>query len=324
MTLWFRRLFAALCIAAGVVSAIQAHAGSWPDRPITLVVPFAPGGSTDATARLLASELNGVLGKPVVVENRGGAGGNIGATFVARSAADGYTFLLATNAQAAARKLYRELQYDLTKDFTPVAPVVSFPNVLVVRSDFPAKTLKAFIAYVADKKGPMNYGSAGNGSSHHLATALFNRLVHGSMVHIPFKGGGPANVALLGGEVQMNIAPLVEVMPYINAGKLRPLGVTTTEPAALYPDVPAIDSVLNGFDIKLWSAVLAPSGTAPEIIEKMNAAVRKVLRKPDVEKKLEAMGYSIFDDSVQQSKDFFNAELERWGKMVDASGAQIN
>jgi len=301
-----------------------AKAASWPERSITLVVPFAPGGSTDTTARVLASGLTQVLGQPVVVENRGGAGGNIGAGLVAQAAPDGYTYLFATNAHAAAKRLYRDLPYDLKRDFVPVAQVVSFPNVLVVGTDFPAKTLEEFVDYVAGKKGTVNYGSAGNGSSHHLATALFNRMVHGDMTHVPFKGGGPANVALLAGQVQANIAPLVEVMPYIDAGKLRALGVTTAEPAPRYPDVPPINTVLPGFEVTLWSGVLAPAGTPPDVVERMNAAIRQVLHQPAVVEKLTGMGYSIFDEPVEKLGALYDEEIDRWGKMVEISGAEVN
>ncbi len=324
MQIRFQKAFAAACLATGLLAGANASAVSWPERPITLVVPFAPGGSTDTTARLLAAGLTEVLGKPVVVDNRGGAGGNIGASLVAQAKADGYTYLFATNAHAAATKLYRRLSYDLKRDFVPVAQVVSFPSVVVVQTDFPARSLQEFVDYVAQKKGPVNYGSAGNGSSHHLTTSLMNRMIKGEMVHIPFKGGGPAAVALLGGQVQMNIAPLIEAMPYISSGQLRPLGVTTAEPAPLYPDVPPIASVLPGYEVQMWSGVLAPTGTSPEIIEQMNAAIRQVLHEPQVAQKLEGMGYRIFDEPVGTLKAIYDTEIERWSQLVELSGAEIN
>lgn len=324
MHIKLRRLLAAATVISGLTASAVTSAATWPARPVTLVVPFAPGGSTDTAARIVASALGEVLGKAVVVENRPGAGGNIAAGFVAQTPKDGYTYLFATNAQAAGQTLYRNLSYDLKRDFTPVALAVSFPSVLVVPSNFPAKTLEEFVDYVAKKKGALNYGSAGNGSAQHLVTALFNKRINGEMNHVPFKGGGPANVALLSGDIQAIIGPVVEEMPYINDGKFRALGVSTTAPAPLYPNVPPIATVLPGFDITMWSGVLAPTGTPPAIIEQFNAAMRQVLQKPEIVKKLTAMGFSIYDKPVGDLKDFLGEEVDRWGKMVEISGAEIN
>ena len=306
------------------INSFASAATNWPERAVTLVVPFAPGGSTDTTARQVAAELSDVLGQTVIVDNRGGAGGNIGAGIVAKAAADGYTYLFATNAHAASMTLYKQLSYDLKKDLVPVAQVVSFPNVLVVRPEFEAQTLEQFIDYASKKKGPINYGSAGNGSSHHLAGALLNRMIEGNMSHVPFKGGAPANVALLAGQIQANVAPLIEVMPYLNSGKLKALAVTTPERSPLYPDVPPMNSALPGYEIRLWSGILAPSGTSAEIINKMNAAIREVLKRPAVVKKFTSMGYSMFDEPVSALDAIYDQEIKRWGELVEISGAQTN
>ncbi|MGE4369108.1 MAG: Bug family tripartite tricarboxylate transporter substrate binding protein [Burkholderiaceae bacterium] len=317
----------ALClVSTGLLLGAQASVAQqqWPDRPVTLVVPFPPGGSTDTTARIVAEGLQDVLKQTVIVENKAGAGGNIGAGYVANAKADGYTYLFATNAHAASVTLYKSLTYDFRKDLTPTAQIVSFPNVLVVKADFPANNLKEFVEYVKTSKDPVNYGSAGNGSSHHLATALLNKQAGGNMQHVPFKGGAPANVALLGGQVQANVAPLAEVMPNVKAGKLRALGVTTAERSDLLPSVPAIGEVLPGYEVTLWSGILAPSGTPKPILQKMNVAVRKVLKDPKVAERLKDLGYNIYDEPLEKLNALYDKEVENWGNMVKISGAQVN
>lgn len=297
---------------------------NWPTRPVTLIVPFAPGGSTDVTARQLADGLREELGQMVIVENRAGAGGNIGATAVAQASPDGYTLLMATNAHAAATALYEQLQYTLRKDLVPVAQVVSFPNVLVVNSASPIKTLQGFVDHLRQGKEPLTYGSAGNGSSQHLAGALLNNMAQGKMMHIPYKGGAPANAALLAGQIQSVIAPLVEVLPFIKSGQLRALGITTREPSPLLPGVPPIATALPGYEVTLWSGILAPAGTPEPIVRKLNAAVRKVLKQPEMAKKLADQGYRAFDEAPEALGPLYDKEVERWARMVELSGAKIN
>lgn len=286
-------------------------------------MPFAPGGSTDTTGRLIAEKLRPILGQTVVVDNRGGAGGNIGANLVAKSAPDGYTLLMAINAHAAAGALYKKLQYQFLGDLKPAAQIVSFPNVLVVRKDFPVKTLAEMVTYIREKKGALNYGSAGNGSSQHLSTALFNKMLNGDMVHVPFKGGALANAALLSGDVQVVIASFVEVQPYLKAGTLRALGVTSKERLSLLADVPAINEALPGYDVVLWNGIMVPAGTPEPIVNRINAAVRKVLADPEFKKSLAAQGYTTFDVAPAELQRIYQTETEKWHRMVAVSGAHV-
>lgn len=319
----FRTAAALACAAAFVMQAAMAQQ-SWPARPITLVVPFAPGGSTDITARQLAEGLRAELGQTVVVDNKAGAGGNIGAKVVADAQPDGYTLLVATNAHAASPTLYKTMSYDFRKDLVPAAQIVSFPNVLVVRPDFPARDLKEFTDYVKNNKGQIAYGSAGNGSSQHLSTALLNNGLNGTMMHVPYKGGAPAVTALMAGDIQTLVAPLIEVLPFIKAGKLKALGITTTEPSPLLPGVPSIAEVLPGYEVMMWSGLLAPAGTPEPVLHKINAAVRKVLKAPEMSRKLAEQGYRTFDVPVKELPAMYDKEVQRWGHMVRISGARVD
>lgn len=317
-------LKAMLAFATGLGMLGPVVAQEWPTKSVTITVPFAPGGSTDTTARILAEKLRNELGQHVIVDNRGGAGGNIAAGIVAKAAPDGYTMLLATNAIVTSPTLYKSLSYDLKKDLVPVVQIVNFPNVLVVNKDFPAQNLSEFVEYAKAAKGPLNYGSAGNGSSQHLSTALLNNMINGQMVHVPFKGGALANAALLGGQIELVIAPLVEVLPHIKAGTLKALGITAKTRSPLLSDVPAIDEVLPGYEVVLWNGLLAPANTPPAIIDRLNQAVRKVLREPDMQAKMASQGYRTFDYAPSELKQFYAQEQEKWGHMVKISGATLN
>lgn len=320
----FRTVAAALACTVAFATQPAAAQQGWPSRPITLVVPFAPGGSTDITARQLAEGLRAELGQTVVVDNKAGAGGNIGAKVVADAQPDGYTLLVATNAHAASPALYKTLQYNFRKDLVPVAQVVSFPNVLVVRPDFPARDLKEFAEYVKSNKGPIAYGSAGNGSSQHLSTALLNNMLNGKMTHVPYKGGAPAATALIAGDIQTLVSPLIEVLPFIKAGKLRALGTTTMDRSPLLPGVPSIAEVLPGYEVTMWSGVMAPAGTPEPVLRKINAAVRKVLKGPEVSRKLAEQGYRTFDVPLEQLPAMYDKEVERWAHMVRISDARVD
>ncbi|MBV6307219.1 tripartite tricarboxylate transporter substrate binding protein [Candidimonas humi] len=311
-------------LAGLLLSTGAAHAAAWPDHPLTLVIPFAAGGSTDSTGRLLAQKLGQELGEQVVVDNRAGAGGNIGSAFVAKARPDGYTLLLATSTIATNVSLYKNMGFDLRKDLVPVSQVALIPNVLVVNTQFPAKTLKEFVSYVQQKKGPVDYGSAGNGSSQHLSGALFNHMAGGAMMHVPYKGGAPANLDLLAGRIQAVFAPLVEVLPYIQGGKLRALAVTTKQRSTRLPEVPAVDEVLPGYDVTLWNGVFAPAGTPPAVVEKIAAAVHKITQDPQVRKILAEQGTIPVGSSPADFKKLLGSEIDKWGKMVKISGAKVN
>jgi len=317
----FRITLAACLAAAGFAS----HAQEWPARKaITMVVPFAAGGSTDATARLLAEKLGKELGQQVIVDNRVGAGSNIGSAFVAKAVPDGYTLLFATSTLATNVTLYKNMGYDLRKDLVPVAQVAQIPNVLMVNNDLPARSLQEFTDYVRQKKGPVNYGSAGSGSASHLAGALFNSMAKGDMQHVAYKGGAPANTDLIGGQIQAVFSPLVEVLPFIEGGKLRALGVTTKTRSQRLPNVPAITEVLPGFEVALWNGVLAPAATPPAIVNKLAAAIQKVTQDPAVRKTLADQGSTPVGNTPAEFKKVLDQEVDKWARLVKLSGATVD
>jgi tripartite-type tricarboxylate transporter receptor subunit TctC len=312
-----------LICAALIFSTCAAFAQSdWPQRPITLVVPLSPGGSTDSTARLIAQKLKDELGQPIIIENRVGAGSNIGTQFVVNAAPDGYTLLMATSTLAANMTLYKNIPFDIQKDLAPVSQIALIPNVLMVNPELPVKTLGEFITLVRQKE--VNYGSAGNGTSQHLSGALFNSMVHGKMVHVPYKGGAPANVDLLAGHIQLVFSPLVEILPFIETGKLRALGVTTKARSPRLPNLPAIDEALPGFDVALWNGILAPAKTPPAVIAKLYAAVHKVMQNPEVLKTFAEQGTNPVGSTPAEFKQLIAAEVPKWAKLVKLSGAELN
>ncbi|MBW8268671.1 Bug family tripartite tricarboxylate transporter substrate binding protein [Caldovatus aquaticus] len=258
-----RSLLAALAATPLVPRAAGAQQGQWqPDRPIRIVVPFAPGGATDTMARLVAEAISGPLGQSVVVENRTGAGATIGAEYVARSAPDGYTLLMGTNTpMAAAPAIHPNLSYDPLRDFAAVSIVALSPNMAAVHPSVPANTLQEFIAYARANPGKVSYGSAGVGSSQHIAGALLAHMAGLEMTHVAYRGGAPAALDLIAGRVQLVINPLIEVLPYIREGKIRPLGATTRQLHVLFPDLPSIGGVLPGFEVASWQGPFAPART---------------------------------------------------------------
>lgn len=320
----FRVCIKAIACALFLLQAgSPAFADTWPSRPIKLIVPYPPGGSTDITARVVAENLRPLLGQTVVIDNRPGAGGNIGADAVAKSAPDGYTFLMATSTHVTNMSLYKNLPYDFVQDLTPVAQVAFIPNVLVVGLNLPVGNLSEFIAYVKSGKYPVNYGTAGNGSSQHLSAALFNSMVAGNMVHVPYKGGAPATADLLAGQIQAYFGPLVEVLSHIRAGKVKALGITTKKRSPLLPEVPTISEALPGYEVALWNGILAPAKTPADIVNKLNDAVVKVLNLPEVKARLAEQGSEPVGSSPAEFKQFIAAEVGKWKELVRISGAKI-
>lgn len=311
------------CALLLVLAAFPVFADTWPSRPIKLVVPYPPGGSTDVTARVIAENLRPVLGQTVVIDNRPGAGGNIGAEAVAKSAPDGYILLMATSTHVTNMSLYKNLPYDFVQDLTPVSQITFIPNVLVVGNNLPASNLAEFIAYVKSGKYAVNYGTAGNGSSQHLSSALFNSMVAGNMVHVPYKGGAPATADLLAGQIQAYFGPLVEVLTHIRGGKVKALGITTKKRSPLLPEVPTIAEALPGYEVALWNAILAPAKTPVEIVNKLNEAIVKVLNLPEVKARLAEQGSEPVGNSPTEFKQFIAAEVDKWRSLVAISGARI-
>lgn len=297
-------------------------AEAWPSKSIRLIVPFAPGGSTDLTARVLAEGLRPLLGQTLVIDNRPGAGGNIAGEVAAKSAPDGYTFLVSTATLAGNVSLYKNLRYDFVRDFAPVTQVFASSNVLVVSPSLPVANLADFVTYV--KSGQkVNYGSGGHGTSQHLAAALFNNMVGGSMVHVAYKGGAPATTALLGGEVQVIFAPLIEVIPHIKSGAIKALGVCGKKRSAMVPSVPVIADLVPGYESTSWGGIVAPAKTPADIVNKLSEAIVKVMNQPSVRAHLAEGDKEPVGSSPAEFKQFIAVEVERLRMQIKIAGARI-
>jgi len=272
----------------------------------------------------LAEKLGPILGQSVIVENKPGAAGNIGAAFVARAQPDGYTILLHTSTLTANVSLYKNMGFNLQKDLIPVSQVALIPNVLMVNSNFQAKTLAEFVEIVKQKKIPINYGSSGSGASNHLAGVLFNNMVGGEMVHVPYKGGSLANNDLLAGQVQAVFSPMVEVLGYLDSDKLKPLAVTTKTRSSRIPNVPAITEILPGYEIVLWNGIFAPAATAPAIVNKLSSAIQTVMKDPAVLNKLAEQGSTALGSNSADFKQVVDAEIPKWAELIKMSGAKVD
>ena len=311
---------------AFAVLAPSAYAQSYPNKPIRLVCPFPPGGAVDIASRAVAHELTQLLGQPVTVDNRPGAGGNIGADIVAKSPADGYTLLMTTSGIMGINPaLYSKMQFDSVKDFAPVSMLVSLNNVLVLHPSVPAKSVKEVIALAKAQPGKLNYASSGNGTSIHLSGELFKTMTGVDMLHIPYKGSAPAVTDLLGGQVNMMFDNIPSSLPHIKAGKLRALAVTGSKRSQLLPDLPTIaEAGVPGYDSYVWFGVVAPAGTPPEIVAKLNAALVKTAATPAFHDRLTAQGYDVFSSTPEQMAASIRGEITKWGKIVKASGAKVD
>lgn len=317
----------ALCFASAVPLAATAHADTFPDKPVVLVVPFPPGGPTDAMARTLAAEMKDRLGQPMIVENRAGAGGNIGAEFVARAPADGQTLLFGTSGPLAINaSLYRKINYNPAKSFAPVIQVGHLPNILVVHPSVPASNVKELVAYAKANPGKLSYASSGNGASSHLAGVMFNATTGADLMHVPYKGTGPALNDLLGGQVSMSFTDVLTAMPYVKAGKLRALGVTTASRSQALPDVPTVaEQGYKGFDVSVFFGIVVPAGTPNERIVKLNKAFAEVLASPKVKALFAEQGLEPAPStSPQQLAKFISQQMDMWAGVVKQSGAQLD
>jgi tripartite-type tricarboxylate transporter receptor subunit TctC len=308
------------CIALGVL------AQGYPNRPIKLIVPFPAAGTTDILARAAAQKLTESLGQAVVVDNRPGAGGNIGSDLVAKSAPDGYTLLMGTvGTHAINPSLYAKMPYDHIKDFVPVVLVAGVPNVLVVNLDLPVNSVADLIKLAKAKPGTINFASSGSGTSIHLSGELFKTMAGVDMTHVPYKGSSPALTDVMGGQVQVMFDNLPSSLALIKAGKLRAIAVTSMTRAPALPNVPTInESGLPGFEASSWFGVLAPAGTPAAIVARINAEVNKWLQSADAREKLLAQGAEAAGGSPEQFAAFIRSETEKWAKVVKASGAKVD
>jgi tripartite-type tricarboxylate transporter receptor subunit TctC len=299
-------------------------AAAYPSKPVRLVVPFTPGGSTDILARAVGQKLSEAWGQPVVIDNRPGAGGIIGMEAVARAAPDGYTLVMGhVGTLAANPALYRTLPYDPVKDFAPVTLIARVPNVLVVGPAVPSRSVAELIALAKAKPGKLDYGSGGNGSAAHLATEYFKLKAGVDLQHIPYKGTAPALQDLLGGQIALMITGLPPVLPHVKAGKLRILGVASAQRQRLFPDIPTIaESGVPGYEATQWYGILAPAATPKDVVAKLNREFVKALKDPAVAEKLALEGADPVGDTPEQFAAFIASEIDLWGKVIRATGAK--
>lgn len=311
-----RVLHAAVALSLSALAG-TATAQAWPAKPITLVVPFAPGGTTDVIARALAERLSAALGQNVVVESKPGAGATLGADAVAKARPDGYTLLMGAVHHTIASSVYRKLPYDFQKDFAPVSTVALVPNVLVINAATAAQNVNELVALAKARPGQLNYGSNGNGTAQHLIGTQFQNLTGIDLVHIPYKGSGPLTTDLLGGQVTMSFDTVTPVLPHIRSGKLRALAVTTAKRSAALPDVPTLQEAgLRGFDIGTWFGVLAPAATPREIVVRLNAEIVKAMNEPEMRRRMAEIGAEPIANSPEAMARQIAEETARFAKLV--------
>lgn len=320
-----RALVAGLAGFAALALSAPACAQAFPTKPIKIVVPYTPGGPTDIPARLVGQKLSESLGQPVIIENKPGAGGNIGADAVAKAPADGYTLLVVTTGHTINPALYPKMNYDLKKDLVPVSQLTSSPMVVVVTPSLGVNSLKELIALAKAKPGTLNFASAGNGSSTHLAPELFSMMAGLKMNHIPYKGSAPALGDVMAGNVQVAFDFMTSAMPFVRSGKLTGLATTGAARSPAAPDLPTVaEAGVPGFEVIGWNGVMAPAGTPPEVIAKLNAEIKKALSLPEVKDRIAAVGANAHWNTPVDFGNYVQAEITKWGKVVKASGARID
>jgi tripartite-type tricarboxylate transporter receptor subunit TctC len=327
-------LLVAISLLAGAAFAPASSAQNYPARPIRFIVPYPPGGPLDAVARIVAEKMKDGLGQPVVVDNRPGAGGNIGADIAAKSAPDGYTITIGAVATHAINpSLYAKMPYDAVKDFAPISMLASVPNVLVLNTDTAARlginSVTDLIGYAKAHPGKLNFASGGNGSAGHLAGELFKTMAKVSMVHIPYSGAAPAQLGLLAGQTDLMFDNLASATQNIRAGKLKPLAVTTLTHASTLPELPTIAESaraygMSSFDINTWFGVLAPARTPAPIVARLNAEIVKALQSPDVKERMAKLGTEPSPSTPEQFEALIQKELKKYAAVVKASGAKVD
>jgi tripartite-type tricarboxylate transporter receptor subunit TctC len=318
---------------AGGLAAAALPLGLWAqsDKPVTIVVPYAPAGTTDMLGRLLAREMEPLVGRQMIVDNKPGAGSSIGAAYVARSAPDGNTLLVATSTTLAINpSLYKKLAYDPAKDFAPIGMIGAVPLLVVVNASSPVKTIADLVALSKSKPGGLAYGSAGNGSPHHLGMEMFKAATGAHLTHVPYKGSSPAITDLLGGQIQAMFSDIPPALPHVRSGRLRAIAVTSAKRQSALPEVPTVAESgaagTQGFEAVAWQSLVAPAGTSKEIVNRYADALAKVMAQPALRSKLEQDGFEPVARSMspEQLSAYIRSETERWGKVIKASGASID
>lgn len=315
-----------LTVAVAAVFSVSAALAQvqYPAKPIRLIVPFPPGGGSDTLSRILAPKLSEALGQQMVIDNRPGAGANIGAEIAAKTPPDGYTLLMGNVAHAINATLYRKLNYDLLRDFAPVTLLASTPNIVVVHPSLPVKSVKELIALAKARPGQLDVASSGSGSSAHLAGELFNSMAGTKMNHVPYKGGGPAVLALVSGQVAVGFATTPSVIQHVKSGKLRALAVTSAKRSPSTPQLPTVDEAgVKGYEAGTWYGFLVPAATPKEAIARLQAESLKALAAPDVKQRLDASGFEPIGTSSEEFGSYIRSEIEKWGKVVQAIGIRV-
>jgi tripartite-type tricarboxylate transporter receptor subunit TctC len=318
-----RQLMAAAALLAAL--ALPAQAQEWPARQVTLIVPFSAGGTTDLFGRLLSQHLQQKTGQPFIVENRAGAGGNLGTQLVARAAPDGYTFLVGTVSTHAINPfLYSKLPYDTVKDFQPVSLIARLPNILVVNPSLPVNTVPELVTYLKANPDKLSYGSSGVGTSIHLAAELFKIKTGTTMTHVPFRSSGDVMNNLTGGHIELAFDNITLAWTQVKAGRLRALAVTSTERSAIAPDVPTMADTIAGFEATSWHGVFAPAGTPKPIVDKMAAEMKRILELPDVKEKLAELGALAAPMTPEEFTKFIDGERAKWAEVVKAASVKAD
>ena len=316
-------LLASLIAANACPAGAQAPAGSYPGKQIRMIVPFPAGGPTDAIARAIGQKLTETWGQPVVVDNRPGAGGNIGTEIAAKSPADGYTLFIGTVANAINQSLFPKLPFDFVRDFAPVTQNYVTGLILAVHPSLPVTSVRELIALAKARPGELSYSSSGVGGTPHLSGELFNTMAGVKMVHVPYKGSAPAMADLLGGHVQLTFDNMLTVLPQVKAGKLRGLAVTLPTRTPLAPELPTIaESGLKGFEVKSWNGVVVPTGTSKEIIARLNAEIVRILRQPDLKEKFLLQGVELVPTTPEEFGAFIRQDIAKWARVIQLSGAR--
>jgi len=314
-----------IVIAASLAGALMpAHAAEpYPARPIRMIVPYAPGGNTDVLARLIGRRLTQAVGQQVVIDNRPGGNTLIGSGLVAQAAPDGYTMMLTTLTFSVLPSIYKKLPFDARRDFTPITLAVTLPNVLVVNPSVPARSLKELIAHAKSNPGKLNYASTGSGTSPHLSMELLKTMAGIDLVHIPYKGGGPALSALMGGQVSAQFIGLPVALRHIESGKLRALAVTSAKRAAAAPDIPAIAETLKGYEINPWFGVLGPGGMPISVVRKLQGEIARALQAADLKAYLGKLGAEPVGNTPEQFRSFIQDEIGKYAKIVKTAGIRV-
>ena len=317
-------MLAGIILVIGVAFPLAAQSQAWPSKPIRYIVPFPPAGATDILARVVADKISGPLGQPVVVENRPGAAGNVGTELVVKSPPDGYTILMGTVAQSISETLYTRISFSFERDLTPVAMVGRVPNVMLVNPSVPVRTVQEFVALARAKPGQINFASSGSGTSIHMSAEMFKMLAGVDIVHIPYKGSGPALADLIGGQVSVMFDNLTSSIGHIRGGRLRALAITSATRYPALPDLPTMQEAgVPGYEASAWFGVLAPKGTPREIVLRLNGEINKSLGTPDAKEKLVQQGAEPMPGTPEQFGVFIHNEIVKWAKVVKASGAKV-